>query len=120
MTEIEWLKKYKKKLGNAWNSGCTDKQAASHAGCTLEELNARLNESKELREFRDSKVDRILVKAQQNIAQKIEQGDLKASEWYIEKMERRFGGIESNVPDEDEAKIDEFLDGLTAEEFDEE
>ena len=120
ITDFDFIKKYKWKLGRAWKNGCTDKQAAKYAGCGYDELKSMLEVSKTLREFRDARVDTILVKAQENVAREIADGNLKASEWYIEKMDYRFGGAKlKDLPDEEEESIDDFLDNFRAKgEFD--
>lgn len=115
MTNDEFLDKYQNKLARAWRSGATDAQAAKHAGVTEDELNEVLKESKSLREVREALVDTLLVKAQKNIAKKIQEGDVKVSEWYIEKMDYRFGGKKvEGIPEEDQEELDDFLDGFTA------
>ena len=116
MTNEEFLDKYQNKLGRAWRSGATDAQAAKHAGITEDELMEVLKEGQSLREFRESLVDSLLIKAQKNIAKKIQEGDIKASEWYIEKMDHRFGGkkIEGLKDEESEDALDDFLDGFSA------
>ena len=119
MNDTEFWTKYRRKLCRAWNSGCTDEQAARYAGCVYEELEDRLKTSVAMREAREERVDSILVKAQQNVAKKIADGDLKASEWYIEKMDHRFGGSKI-IPEDEPEDLDSFLDGFTAKgEFDE-
>lgn len=119
MTNDEFWLKYRRKLCRAWLAGCTDYQAAKYAGCVYEELEDRLKESPGMREAREERIDSILVKAQQNVAQKIQDGDLKASEWYIEKMDFRFGG-KKIIPEEEHEDLDGFLDDFTAKgEFDE-
>lgn len=116
MTEKDFLKKYQRKLGAAWRAGCTDEQAAKHAGCSYSELEIFLSESPTLRNMRDDLVDKLLLKAQQNIAKKIQDGDIKASEWYIEKMDHRFGGKDfGDIPEvSTDDELDNFLDGFTA------
>lgn len=119
MTNYEWLKKYKGKLGRAWKAGLTDRQAAKQVGITEAELVEKIESIKELREYREDKVDDLLIKAQQNIAEAIKDGDVKLSQWYMEKMEHRFGGREI-TPEEPEDGVDDFLDSFQAKgEFDE-
>lgn len=113
MGNYEWLKKYKGKLTRAWGQGCDDRLAAKHAGISEAELIEHLESMPELRELRDNKVDSILIDAQKNIAKAIHEGDKKLSQWYIDRMDRRFGKAEVDDDDEDDG-IDEFLDGFSA------
>ena len=119
MTNFEWLKKYKAKLGRAWSNGCDDRLAAVHAGITERELTEKLLEIPELREYRDKKADPILIKSYENIAGAIREGDTSLSKWYIDHMEKRYGDREVSVEPEDDG-VDDFLDNFTAKgEFDE-
>lgn len=119
MNNYEWIKKYRAKLARAWAKGCDDRLAAKSAGISEEELVDKLTEMPELRKLRDDKVDSILIDAQRNIAKAIHEGDKKLSQWYIDRMERRFGKAEV-VEEDEEEDIDEFLDNFSAKgDFDE-
>lgn len=113
MNDYEWLKKYKTKLERAWSQGCDDRLAAKHAGISEQDLIDHLEKMPELRVARDNKVDSILIDAQRNVAKAIHEGDKKLSQWYIDKMERRFGKTEiTDEPEEED--INDILDNMTA------
>ena len=114
MDRYEWFKKYRIKLGKAWAAGCDDRLAAKRAGLEEAELVSALEDMPELRDLRDSKVDSILLKAQENIAEAIADGDKRLSQWYIDRMDRRFGSKGVSVTEDGEDALDDILDGLKA------
>lgn len=117
MTEdtLKFIRKYKTRLGKAWQAGMDDRRAARYAGVTEDELARALTDSPELTEYRDKRVDKLLIKAQENIANKINDGDVKVSEWYWEKIrknESRMLDYEEEHQDEDD--VTALLDNYTA------
>lgn len=113
MNEFDWIKKYKAKLGRAWRQGLSDELAAKSVGISERELIDKLQAIPELAKYREDRVDKILISAQKNVAKAIEEGDVRLSQWYIDKMEHRFGKIDVVEEPEDES-VDAFLDGFSA------
>ncbi len=117
MTEEEtnFIKRYRLRLGRAWTAGMDDRRAARYVGVKEEELERVLNSVPEFKEYRDRKVDKLLIKAQENIAEKINAGDVKTSEWYWEKIRKNESKmLDMEDEEQDASDIDDFLDSCTA------
>lgn len=112
--EQEFIKRYKARLGRAWKAGMDDKRAARYVGVSEEELLRMIANIPEFKEYRDKKVDKLLIKAQENIARKIEDGDVKVSEWYWEKIKKSESQMLDMEDEEPETGVDDFLDNVTA------
>lgn len=108
------IREKRAKLGKAWLAGMDDKRAARYAGVTEEELARALADSPELTEYRDKRVDKLLIKAQENIANKINDGDVKVSEWYWEKIRKNESRMLDYQEEHEEDDIDDLLDNCTA------
>lgn len=117
MTEEEtnFIKRYRLRLGRAWTAGMDDRRAARYVGVKEEELERVLSSVPEFKEYRDRKVDKLLIKAQENIAEKINAGDVKTSEWYWEKIRKNESKmLDMEDEEQDASDIDDFLDSCTA------
>lgn len=112
--EAEFLRRYRVRLGKAWKAGMDDKRAARYVGISEEELARMLNAIPDFKEYRDKKVDKLLIKAQENIAEKINDGDVKVSEWYWERIRKNESQMLDMDDDEPADDIDNFLDNCTA------
>lgn len=111
---LKFIREHRAKLGKAWLAGMDDKRAARYAGVSEEELMRALADSPELTEYRDKRVDKLLIKAQENIADKILDGDVKVSEWYWEKIRKSENRALEYQEEHEEEEGDDLLDGYTA------
>ena len=103
----------KKMLVEAWNHGIDGRKAAIYARITQAQYDALLAESEELRDLRAIELERPLIEAEMAVVDQIREGKLKASTWYLEKRDPRYGKAESEKPDVSvKEKEKELLDAL--------
>lgn len=121
----EWLKRYKRKLIYAWKMGFDNDEAAKRLGIDESEVETHLAFDEELRVIRKRNLDELAGIAYGNVADAIRDENnkdhLKASEWYLEKRDPRFGakGIKTDFDIEDsieekKQEMEDFMEGFKA------
>ena len=75
----------------AWENGLSDNEACllamreSHIYITSKDIEAMCEENPEIAILRASLLDGLIAKAKQNIAEKLKEGDVATSKWYLER-----------------------------------
>lgn len=110
-------------LVEAWSHGIDGRKAAIYAKLTQVQYEEMMSEYEELRDLRAIELERPLIEAEMAVVDRIKKGELKASTWYLERMEpERFGNRDKvevkqvDVPvREKEEQVLEFLKDLKPE-----
>lgn len=77
----------RKKMISLWERDYTDELVAESCGMKLDDLRLLLDEDEKLAKERKKALCHLRMKTRDNIAEAIEEGELKTTKWYAERRE---------------------------------